>query len=62
MIQLTNILNEDLRKWFGKGGAEIVSMIRDMKNREEVLHSMIEKFNKENVIYNRGEFTKMCGL
>jgi hypothetical protein len=44
------------------GVAEIVSMIRDMKNREEVLHSMIEKFNKENVIYNRGEFTKMCGL
>jgi hypothetical protein len=23
---------------------------------------MIEKFNRENVIYNRGEFTKMCGL
>jgi hypothetical protein len=44
------------------GVAEIVSMIRDMKNREEVLHSMIEKFNRENVIYNRGEFTKMCGL
>ena len=21
MIQLSNILNEDLRKWFGKGGA-----------------------------------------
>lgn len=44
------------------GVAEIIRMIRDMKNREEVLHSMIEKFNKENVIYNRGEFTKMCGL
>ena len=44
------------------GVAEIIHMIRDMKNREEVLHSMIEKFNKENVIYNRGEFTKMCGL
>ena len=44
------------------GVAEILRMIRDMKNREEVLHSMIEKFNRENVIYNRGEFTKMCGL
>jgi len=44
------------------GVAEIIHMIRDMKNREEVLHSMIEKFDRENVIYNRGEFTKMCGL
>jgi hypothetical protein len=44
------------------GVAEIVRMIKDMKNREEVLHSMIEKFDRENVIYNRGEFTKMCGL
>jgi len=66
MILLRDLLNEEQGHENDRdmvvGVAEIVHMIRDMKNREEVLHSMIEKFNKENVIYNRGEFTKMCGL
>ena len=67
MIKLKDLIKEEYNEHENDrdmvvGVAEIVSMIRDMKNREEVLHSMIEKFNKENVIYNRGEFTKMCGL
>ena len=67
MIKLKDLIKEEYNERENDrdmvvGVAEIVSMIRDMKNREEVLHSMIEKFNRENVIYNRGEFTKMCGL
>lgn len=44
------------------GVAEIVRMVKDMDNRKEIANSMVNKFNKENVKYNKDEFMKMAGI
>ena len=35
------------------GVAEIVKMVKDVSNRKEIANHMINKFNKENVNYNK---------
>ena len=43
------------------GVAEILLMVKDKDNRIEIANNMVNKFNSENVIFDKNEFLKMCG-
>ena len=44
------------------GVAEIIRMVKDLDNRKDIAISMIAKFKRENVIFDKEEFLKMCQL
>ena len=44
------------------GVAEILKQIKDIDNRKEVHKNMVGKFHKENVKFNKKEFSNMSGL
>lgn len=44
------------------GVAEILKQIKDTNNRKKVFNNMVNKFDKEDVQYNKKEFSKMSGL
>lgn len=44
------------------GVAEILRMVNDMGNRKDIADKMIEKFNSENVMFNKEEFLKLSGI
>ena len=44
------------------GVAEIIKMVKDLDNRKDIAVSMMAKFRNEDVIFDKDEFKKMCGL
>jgi hypothetical protein len=68
MIKLSHLLNETEEEQGHEndrdkvtGVAEILLMVNDMDNRNEIANNMVNKFNSENVIFDKKEFLKMCG-
>jgi len=68
MIKLSHLLNEteveqghENDRDMVTGVAEILLMVNDMDNRNEIANNMVNKFNSENVIFDKKEFLKMCG-
>lgn len=44
------------------GVAEIIKMVKDKDNRKDIMVSMMAKFRNEDVMFDKDEFKKMCGL
>jgi NAD(P)H-flavin reductase len=44
------------------GVAEIIKMVKDLDNRKDIMVSMMAKFRNEDVMFDKDEFKKMCGL
>ena len=44
------------------GVAEIIKMVKDLDNRKDIMVSMMAKFRNEDVMLDKDEFKKMCGL
>lgn len=68
MAKLSNLIKEANQQDHSNdrdmvvGVAQIVKMVKDINNRKEIANSMINKFNKENVNFNKDEFMKMAGI
>jgi len=68
MIKLSSLINEaEVEQGYENdrdmvtGVAEILLMVKDKDNRIEIANNMVNKFNSENVIFDKNEFLKMCG-
>jgi hypothetical protein len=66
MIKLKNLIKEEYNEHKNDrdmvtGVAEILLMVKDKDNRKEIANNMVNKFNSENVIFNKNEFLKMAG-
>lgn len=68
MIKLSSLINEaeveqghENDRDMVTGVAEILLMVKDKDNRNEIANNMVNKFNSENVIFDKNEFLKMCG-
>lgn len=68
MIKLSSLINEaeveqghENDRDMVTGVAEILLMVKDKDNRNEIANNMVNKFNSENVIFDKKEFLKMCG-
>ena len=68
MIKLSSLINEaeveqghENDRDMVTGVAEILLMVKDKDNRIEIANNMVNKFNSENVIFDKKEFLKMCG-
>jgi hypothetical protein len=66
MIKLKNLIKEQYNEHQNDrdmvtGVAEILLMVNDKDNRIEIANNMVNKFNSENVIFDKKEFLKMCG-
>jgi hypothetical protein len=66
MIKLKNLIKEQYNEHQNDrdmvtGVAEILLMVKDKDNRIEIANNMVNKFNSENVIFDKKEFLKMCG-
>ena len=66
MIKLKDLIKEEYDEHENDrdmvtGVAEILLMIKDKENRKEIADNMVNKFNSENVIFDKDEFLKMCG-
>lgn len=66
MIKLKNLIKEEYNEHKNDrdmvtGVAEILLMVRDKDNRNEIANNMVNKFNSENVFFDKNEFLKMCG-
>ena len=66
MIKLRDLIKEEYDEHENDrdmvtGVAEILLMVNDKENRKEIADNMVNKFNSENVIFDKDEFLKMCG-
>jgi hypothetical protein len=68
MIKLSSLINEaeveqghENDRDMVTGVAEILLMVKDKDNRNEIANNMVNKFNSENVTFDKNEFLKMCG-
>lgn len=66
MIKLRDLIKEEYDEHENDrdmvtGVAEILLMVKDKENRKEIADNMVNKFNSENVIFDKDEFLKMCG-
>ena len=68
MIKLSSLINEaeveqghENDRDMVTGVAEILLMVKDKDNRIEIANNMVNKFNSENIIFDKKEFLKMCG-
>lgn len=66
MIKLKDLIKEEYDEHENDrdmvtGVAEILLMVKDKENRKEIADNMVNKFNSENVIFDKDEFLKMCG-
>ena len=66
MIKLKDLIKEEYNEHENDrdmvtGVAEILLMVKDKENRKEIADNMVNKFNSENVIFDKDEFLKMCG-
>lgn len=66
MIKLRDLIKEEYDEHENDrdmvtGVAELLLMVKDKENRKEMADNMVNKFNSENVIFDKDEFLKMCG-
>lgn len=66
MIKLRDLIKEEYDEHENDrdmvtGVAEILLMVKNKENRKEIADNMVNKFNSENVIFDKDEFLKMCG-
>lgn len=65
MIRLKKILNEgnsDRDAAMVSGVADIVSKVKDNENRKDIANQMINKFDLEDVEFNKDSFLKLSGI
>lgn len=65
MIRLRKILNESNSERDAamvSGVADIVSKVKDKENRKDIANQMINKFDLEDVEFNKDSFLKLSGI